>query len=158
MNHTTVRSRWALIGLLVLFSLASTVVRAEADNSVHARAQALNATWNAAFNSGDPAAVAALYADEAMLSPGNGEVLNGREQIEGLFRSFIDNGVHDHSIEVIDVYQDGDILYQVSTWQAYGAKQDDGARPVFGGILVNILHRDDGGEWKSRVHVWNTSS
>ncbi len=117
-------------------------------------AKQLNDKWNAAFNRGDAAGVADLYAEDAVLSPGNGEALKGRDAIQGLFQSFIDNGVHDHSIDVIEAHQSGDVLYEVAKWKAHG--KDEKSKPVsFGGILVNTFRQNAEGQWRSHLHVWN---
>jgi uncharacterized protein (TIGR02246 family) len=118
--------------------------------------ESLNATWNAAFNSGNAAAVAALYTEQATLSPGNGQTLIGRSAIEQLFKSFIDSGVHQHSIEVIDAYGNDVLVYQVAKWNAYGAEVD-GSSPSFGGILMSVAEKDATGVWKTRSHVWNVA-
>ena len=116
--------------------------------------EALNATWNEAFNGGDAAAVAALYHENAHLSPGNQKVLTGRAAIQELFQSFIDGGVHDHAIDIVDTHVNGDIAYEISNWSAKGAEKD-GEKPTFGGVLLNIFERQDDGSWQSRLHIWN---
>ncbi|MEX2524762.1 MAG: SgcJ/EcaC family oxidoreductase [Gammaproteobacteria bacterium] len=118
------------------------------------RAEKLNEKWNTAFNQGDATAVAALYAEDAILSPGNGETIKGRAAIQELFQGFIDNGVHDHSIEVIEAHQSGDVLYEVARWQAHGTNEN-GETTSFGGILANTFYRDEEGNWRSRLHIWN---
>ncbi len=116
----------------------------------------LNDKWNRAFNSGKPELVGELYDQGAILSPGNGEFLVGRVAIEDLFRGFIDNGVHNHTIEIIETHQDGNTMYEVSKWSAHG-QEENGKKPVFGGIFVNIFHVDENGKWKSHLHTWNLS-
>ena len=125
--------------------------------SVSELAKQLNDKWNAAFNRGDAAGVADLYADDAVLSPGNGEVLKGRDAIQGLFQSFIDNGVHDHTIDIIEAHQSGDVLYEVAKWQAHG-KDENGKSVSFGGVLVNTFRHNAEGHWRSHLHVWNAGS
>lgn len=119
--------------------------------------QSVNDKWNSAFNSGDANAVAALYAEDARLSPGDGRVLTGRAAIENLFQSFIDNGVHNHTIEIIETHGDGNVAYEVAKWSANGAEKD-GQKPTFGGILVHVFHRGDDGNWKSQTHIWNAAN
>jgi len=158
MNNTIMnRNTWPIILIALMFLFNSSILQAEDITGGRAVITALNTKWNKAFNSGDPESVAALYNENAILSPGNGEVLEGRDAIEGLFRSFIENGVHNHTIEIIDVHHDGNTMYEVSKWSAYGAEKD-GTKLVFGGIFVNIFQIDDKGEWKSHLHTWNTSS
>jgi uncharacterized protein (TIGR02246 family) len=157
MNNTIMtRNAWPIILVALMFLFNSSILQAEDITSGRAVITALNTKWNKAFNSGDPKSVAALYNEDAILSPGNGEVLEGRDAIESLFRSFIENGVHDHTIEIIDVHHDGNTMYEVSKWSAYGAEKE-GTKPVFGGIFVNVFQIDHNGEWKSHLHTWNTS-
>lgn len=123
-------------------------------DALRAEIASVNESWNAAFNRGDARAVAALYADDAQLSPGDGRVLTGRAEIEKLFQSFIDNGVHHHFIDIASVHGEGDLAYEVGTWGAEGAEQD-GAAPSFGGTVVHVFRRSEDGGWKSKLHIWN---
>lgn len=120
-----------------------------------ATVEQLNKTWNAAFNRQDAEALAGLYKADAIVSPGDGKILRGRQEIQELFQGFFDSGMHDHSIEVIKSYRDGNSLYEVARWQVHGSAKDGGEKPVYGGVLVNHFQRDDSGEWKSHSHVWN---
>ncbi|HYG31847.1 MAG TPA: SgcJ/EcaC family oxidoreductase [Methylophilaceae bacterium] len=120
-------------------------------------ATAANAAWNDAFNSRDIEKLAGFYAENATLSPGNGQALTGREAIAGLFRSFIEAGVHGHSLETIEVGGDGNTIFQVARWSAKGAPVD-GVAPEFGGITMNVLEKDANGNWLTRAHVWNAGS
>lgn len=119
--------------------------------------ESLNAKWNHALNTGNAAGVAALYTENATLSPGNGQTLVGRSEIEKLFKSFIENGVHKHSIEIIEAHGDDKFAYQVAKWSAYGAEKD-GKTPTFGGILMSVIEKGADGNWYTRSHVWNASN
>lgn len=123
--------------------------------TARATAEQLNKTWNDAFNRQDAEALAALYDANAIVSPGNGEIVQGRQEIQQLFEGIFDNGMHDHSIEVIRSDRDGNSLYEVARWQVRGRAEDGGEKPVYGGVLVNHFQRDDGGDWQSQSHVWN---
>lgn len=119
--------------------------------------QKLNADWDSAFNRGDAKALAALYHEKATLSPGNGKTLTGRAEIEKLFKSFIDGGVNNHKIDIVESGMKGDMAYQVSRWSANGAEKD-GKKPSFGGVLVNVHQRASDGKWQSVSHVWNAAN
>jgi uncharacterized protein (TIGR02246 family) len=137
--------------LLMIFSLSS---YAESEVGNLQLAKKLNQTWDQSFNKSDAKAIVALYSETAVVSPGNGQVLKGQEAIENLFQSFLDNDVHSHSIDVVEVYRDGDTLYQVSNWQASG-KEQDGVIPTFGGVVTLVSKLNEQGEWKLQVHSWN---
>lgn len=135
---------------------ASGVVLAEGSN-VRSAIESLNAAWNKAFNSGDASALAAMYHEQATVSPGNGEVLKGRADIEELFQSYIDGGLHNHGIDIVTVHRDGDLAYEVANWSASGPAKD-GEKPTFGGVLINVFQKGADGTWKSLSHVWNAST
>ncbi|HQR50392.1 MAG TPA: SgcJ/EcaC family oxidoreductase [Methylophilaceae bacterium] len=122
--------------------------------SPHTTIASLNSTWNQTFNRGDAAALARLYAENATLSPGNGQTLLGRAEIEKLFQSFVDGGVHQHTIDIVSTGGDEQVMFQVAKWNAHGAAQD-GNTPSFGGILMSAFEKGADGQWLVRSHVWN---
>ncbi|MEX3858224.1 ketosteroid isomerase family protein [Paraburkholderia sp. BR10923] len=69
-----------------------------------------NATWN----KGDAHGLAALYDEKAIVSRGNGKIVQGRDEIEKLFKSHFDAGVHDHAIDVVRASQVGNVMYETA--------------------------------------------
>lgn len=128
---------------------------AHAGDEARTVVEAANAAWNQALNSGNPQGLAALYTDDAILSPGNGRTLVGRAEIEALFRSFVEAGVHNHTLEIIEVGGSDTLIYQVARWSAQGAAAADGKTPSFGGITTSVLEEGPDGAWRARSHVWN---
>ncbi len=128
---------------------------AHADEDARAVVAAANTAWNQALNSGNPQALAALYTEDAIVSPGNGKTLVGRTEIEGLFQGFVEAGVHNHTLEIIEVGGSGTLIYQVARWSAQGAAAADGKTPSFGGITASVLEEGPDGAWRARSHVWN---
>ena len=115
-----------------------------------------NLAWNVALNSGNVNSLAALYAEDATVSAGDGKTIVGRAAIEELFNGFIDNGVHNHSLEIIQVKGSGNMIYQVTKWSANGA-ETNGVKPSFGGITMCTLLQSDDDEWLISAHVWNAA-
>jgi len=144
-------STLTLCSCIVGGSVGSAMARGDSAEKI---LQSVNANWNATFNSGDSTKLATLYTENATLSPGNGEVLVGREQISGLFKSFIDNGVHNHSIETIEAYRDNKQIVQLGKWSAESVN-DKQETISFGGILMTVIEQDSDGAWLTRSHVWN---
>ncbi len=118
--------------------------------------EAANAEWNKALNSGNVKELAALYTENATLSPGNGVTLVGRAEIEGLFKSFVDAGVHNHTLEIVEVGGSDKMIYQVARWNAEGAEAN-GETPSFGGITTSVLEQSSDGNWLARTHIWNVN-
>ncbi len=147
MNMTYMKSLVAVVA--AMFCLSSFADESKPDLAI------MNANWNAAFNSQDAAKLATLYTQSGSLSPGNQQVLVGREAIQGLFQSFFDAGVHDHTIEVISSHVQGDLAYQTSNWSAKGAANKEGVKAELGGVFTSVLQRQEDGSWKSMMHIWN---
>ncbi len=142
----------ASLALLMIFGLS---VSASAESlNVKSVIETGNSAWNQNLNTGNAKALSNLYTDNATLSPGNGKVLVGRAEIEKLFTSFVENGVHDHALEVITVGGEGNMMYQVSKWSAKGAVVD-GKAPAFGGVTTSVLVKGADGKWLIQSHVWN---
>lgn len=118
--------------------------------------ESANAQWNKALNSGNLGQLAALYAENATLSPGNGKTLVGRVEIENLFKGFVDGGVHNHTLEIVELGGSEKMIYQVARWSAQGA-ESNGETPTFGGITTSIFEQASDGNWLARIHIWNAN-
>jgi uncharacterized protein (TIGR02246 family) len=116
--------------------------------------ETVNAKWNKALNSGNIKDLVGLYTENAILSPGNGKTLIGHSEIENLFKGFVDGGVHNHALEIIEVGGTDKMIYQVARWSAQGAEAN-GETPSFGGITTSVLEQSSDGNWLARTHIWN---
>ena len=151
-----------LLRALLISLVASTLIVACSQKTEEAKVnpantiEAANAKWNKALNSGNVKELAALYTENATLSPGNGKTIVGRAEIENLFKGFVDGGVHNHTLEIIEVGGTGKMIYQVAKWKAQGAEAN-GKTPSFGGITTSVLEQSADGNWLACTHVWNAN-
>lgn len=109
-----------------------------------------NAKWDESFNKGDAAAIAALYAEDGRVVTGDGNVVDGQADIQALFQGFIDSGATNHKIEMIDVKESGEIVWETANWTLTG-----GDKKEYGGKVVNIYEKQSDGGLKGRLHIWN---
>ena len=114
-----------------------------------------NSDWNAAFNKGDAHGLAAMYDERAVVSPGNGTTVQGRADIEKLFKSYFDAGVHDHTIDVVQASRVGNVMYETANWTAVAEK--DGKKTPYKGVLVKVMTRGADGKWRTTAHTWNAA-
>lgn len=142
---------------ILTFSLVTTGNAYAESTASKAEAETLNNSWNNAFNNSDAALLASFYAENALLSPGNGKFLSGRTQIESLFKSFFDAGFNSHKLEIIRVDGDDKTLYQVAKWSASGTEKD-GIAQIYSGITTSIYKKDSKGKWIAHSHVWNAGN
>ena len=107
--------------------------------------------WDAAFNSGNAKAVAALYAPDANLLLLSGRtVLTGPAEIEKLFASAIAKGIKNHRLKVTEAVVAGNAVYSTAKWSA---TDKDGK--ALGGIATLIFERQADGSWKLDSHTFD---
>jgi ketosteroid isomerase-like protein len=115
-----------------------TVADIEADR---AAIEALSADYTAAVQAGNPAAVSALHADDALLHPPNEPAISGREAIDAYFAR-----IHAEPVDLTYVTEDvvvsasGDLAYEVGTWD--------------GGKYLSIYRRTPDG-WRIVADAWS---
>src|SRR5690554_2243199 len=113
-----------------------------------------NEQWNNAFNNSDLDALVELYSQQATLSAGDGNVLNGQQEIATLFQGFFDNGLHNHQIETLATYSAPGQVSQLANWSADVAGEN-GEMMTFQGVLMTVLQQNAQGEWEVVSHIWN---
>ena len=79
-----------------------------------------NDKWNTAFNAGEAAAVARLYTADATVLPHTHDVVQGVDAIRDFWKSVIEAGFKNHSINLIDAYAQDDLVVEIAKWQAEG--------------------------------------
>ncbi|OAP36719.1 hypothetical protein AU381_19775 [Sinorhizobium glycinis] len=110
--------------------------------------------WNAAFNGGDAAAVAALYTEDATVLPHTHAVVKGTAAIADFWAGLISAGVKDHGIELLGVEEGGNLAFSHGKWRATGLAED-GKAVRFEGTIVTIFRKQGDGSWKICLHTWN---
>lgn len=147
-----VLKRFLPLGLIVL--AVSACSNPAADYDVQEVVNSANEQWNTAFNNSDVEALAELYASQATLSPGDGNVLNGQQEIAALFQGFFENGLHNHQIDTVATYSSDGQISQLANWSAE-VEAEDGQTLTFQGVLMTVLQQNDAGDWEVVSHIWN---
>jgi uncharacterized protein (TIGR02246 family) len=118
----------------------------DATAAITAQSQAFNEGWN----SGDWAAVAALYADDAVVMPPGSEAVTGRAAIEEMFATVGEGwGLELTTMEVFAV--EGAAL-EVGSWVMTGP---DGSHADHGNYMAAWTWTEDG--WKMARDMWNSN-
>jgi uncharacterized protein (TIGR02246 family) len=108
------------------------------------------------FRRGDAAAVAALYAEDAVLLPPNSEMIRGRQKIEEYWNTEIQMGVKDvvlTTVELSKVYDD--TVHEMGDYTII--IHQNGKKPIedIGKYIVIWKHTADG--WKLYRDIWNSN-
>src|SRR5262249_8260662 len=98
----------------------------------------------AAYNRKDATALAALYADDALLLPPGRPMIRGRRAIEQFWKTGVGSGL---SLTTVDRGIGTDTGYLVGTYSFDGG-------PIAGDFAV-CLRRDHVGRWRIAADIWN---
>jgi uncharacterized protein (TIGR02246 family) len=120
-------------------------------NDIRSVVRRVQDSWNAAFNQGDAAAVAALYTDDAIVLPPSHVIIKGAAAIRDFWQGLVAVGVKGHGMEMVDAEADGGLAFTTGWWWAAGP--GEGER--LGGTVVTVMRRQVDGSWKVCVHSWN---
>jgi len=129
----------------VCFGLVATPVLAQSKIEI----QQLNDQWSAAFNKGDAAAVAAMYAQDAYMLPAGAPMVKGRAAIEGFVKQ-ITQDLGDFKLTTLDVKPLGpDAALEIGT-ATFKHKGQAGA------VKYAVVWQKEGGSWKLLQDIWNS--
>jgi uncharacterized protein (TIGR02246 family) len=103
-----------------------------------------------ASNQGDADALAALYADDAVLLPPDHEPIQGRAAIGAFWRQGTDEGLE---VTTLSVEVEGSIGYLVGRYNLPANDEE----PADSGKYVMCLRRQRDGSWKLTADIWNRS-
>lgn len=115
-----------------------------------------SAQFEAAYNSGDAQAVAALYTEDGAVLPPGAPRIDGREGIAGLWQNFIDADVRDLDLETVELEASGDSATEVGRF-TLTAPDGQGGRITAGGKYIVLWRRDADGVWRLHRDIWNNN-
>ncbi len=104
----------------------------------------------------DATAAANAYSETASLLPPNEPIITGRENIKNYWQGAIDAGLVDAKVKTIDASSDGDLGYEIGTFELK-FKAEDGSIVTDTGKFTEILKRDDTGRWISIYGMWSAN-
>ena len=140
--------------LLVTLLMICAASIAEAQQPVRAAIEANTKQFIEAFNKGDAAAVANMYTADARLLPPNGEMVEGRENIQKFWQAGISAGLKMVTLETVHVESQGNIAVEVgrytSTITRAGATTTDKGKYV-------VQWKREGQNWKLAVDIFNSN-
>jgi uncharacterized protein (TIGR02246 family) len=117
----------------------------------------LRANYLAAYNAGDAAAVAALFADDAISLPDHHAALQGRaaiqEYLEGIFSQYSTT----MTITPVDTEIQGDLAHEHGTYTIQVTPKAGGETVNDDGKYVVILKRGADGAWKIHHDIDNSN-
>ena len=151
--------RSILIAVLIVLAASPLSGQTKGDQpaSVNVRTaiEAANKKFIEAFNKGDVATVAGLYATDAKVLPPNSQMVEGRQNIQAFWQSLVKMGAKLSQLETTHVESHGDLAYEVGTY-TLNIQPASGQAVTDTGKYVVVWKRQ-GGEWKLVADIWNTN-
>ena len=141
---------FAFVAALAFSLAASLPVVASPDSEV----KAAYAAWDAAFKKADAKAIAAFYADDALLLPADHKVIKGPSGVEKFFAGIFGMGATNHKLELIEAGGEGKLLYGSAKWSADG-KDSSGKDQPWGGVATHVFQKQSDGKLKIKLHTFN---
>ena len=118
---------------------------------IRAAIESGNRAFIEAFLRGDALAVADLYTEDAQVIPPGGEVTSGRPAIATFWRTVMDAGVDDLTLDTTEVESAGDLACEVGAVRVVGKNGQ-----VTAGRYVVVWKRQNG-HWKLHRDIWNSA-
>lgn len=138
-----------ILGIVLTSFLVATLAVGIAQEGDVAAVDDVRQQWQTRSDEGDAEGVADLYTEDAILYPGDGGVVEGRDAIREHMQQNFDAGFQDSDVRATETEILNGEAYSIGTWSATSA---DGER-VHGHWMV--IFRSDDGEWKIHRHLNN---
>src|SRR5262245_20439945 len=134
-----------------VFVLAAALGLAACGQSGGNLSDEVTGAWEAAFNKGDAAGVAALYADDARLMPPNHAFIQGREAIQ----EYMKEGFGGDSGMQISIKADESVVLGSEAYRrgTYRITNKDGTELEVGKYVE--VWKKAGENWQIAIDIWN---
>jgi uncharacterized protein (TIGR02246 family) len=132
----------------ICLSLQTTISEEKIDEDIAAAVE----KFLSAFNSGNAAGVAMMYAEEAKIMPPNSEIVTGREAIQGFWQAVLDMGVAKAALKIVEAEKHDDTAIEIGLYELSAAND----QVLDKGKYVVIWKKVEG-EWKMHRDIWNSN-
>ena len=116
----------------------------------------MNRDFAKALNAKDAVAAAAVYDVNASLLPPGEPIITGRTNIQAYWQGLIDAGLVDAKVKTIAAGSDGDLGYEIGTFELK-IQLEDGTIIIDKGKYTEILQRNAEGKWISLYGMWSAN-
>jgi uncharacterized protein (TIGR02246 family) len=137
---------------LVLVVCATSVFAADVKQMIRQKEDG----FEAALRAGDADAMAAMYAENAVLMPPNAPAAKGKAAIRGYWAGLLSTASKsDLRLTIDDVSVSGDTAVERGAWKVMVTPKDGSADFNDGGSYV-IVWQNRGGKWQAMSDIYNS--
>jgi uncharacterized protein (TIGR02246 family) len=141
---------------LLFLGLSAGSAAAQTSNppvSDRAAIEELSRQFSAAYMRGDAATMASLYTPDAVIFPGNSEMITGREAIQRYWTLSAGQRVTHHKATPTDIRIDGSHAYDYGVYEVSGERDGKPYGPALGKYVI-VWRREPEG-WRMHLDMWN---
>jgi len=155
--------RFALIGFLVTTLWLVVYPKAEwarsqesaKEQEIVKKLSQLSAQFSAAYMKGDIEKLVSFYTDDAVIFPGNSDLIRGKETIKKYWTLPSGRTVTHHKITALEINVIGDFAHDYGYYEVSGRNGEEPWGPNYGKYLI-VWKRDNAGAWKMHLDMWNS--
>ena len=118
--------------------------------------EAQNAEYVASFNSQDPAGVALLHTENAVVMPPNHPAVKGREDIQKFIEADIQAGLRDLSLTTLTLDAADGVASEMGQYSLNIEIDGSESKPDSGKYVV-VWKRQPSGVWLIDIDIWNSN-
>jgi len=158
MNKRVLSLACLLIMLCLVVDPNSAFVRAQEkakEQEVLNKLSQLSAQFSAAYVQGDIEKLISFYTDDAVIFPGNSDLIRGREAIKKYWTLPPGRTVTHHKITAVEIKVIGEFAYDYGYYEISGRNGEESWGPNYGKYLI-VWKRDKAGAWKMHLDMWNS--
>lgn len=127
---------------------------ADEQKSIDALAQ-ISRHFSAAYMKGDAEKMVSLYTDDAVIFPGNSDLIRGKEAIRKYWTLAPGRTITHHMITAVEIKITGDFAYDYGYYEISGRNNGEAWGPNYGKYLI-VWKRGSDGAWKMHLDMWNS--
>jgi uncharacterized protein (TIGR02246 family) len=144
----------AVVLLTVIASVTPAFAATPKADPARASIEKIGKDFAEAYNRGDAKAVAAFYAEDAIVFPPESDMVKGRDAIQGVWKHALDTGIKSLEFQVVDVISSGNLAAEtgiaVLHVQAMGSQESTVT------VKYVVVWKKVGGSWKLYRDIWNS--
>jgi ketosteroid isomerase-like protein len=149
---------WAMIAFLLCgssnFDAAWSQPTSDEKKIIDTLAQ-ISSQFSAAYVKGDIEKLVSFYTDDAVIFPGNSDLIRGKEAIKKYWTLAPGRTVTHHKITAVEIKIMGDFAYDYGYYEVSGRNNDEAWGPNYGKYLI-VWKRGSDGAWKMHLDMWNS--
>lgn len=111
--------------------------------------------FSAAYMKGDIDKLVSFYTDDAVIFPGNSDLIRGQQAIKKYWTLPPGRTITHHKITSVEIRPLGEFAYDYGYYEVSGTNNGEAWGPNYGKYLI-VWKKDKDGVWKMHLDMWNS--